>query len=116
MMHHVMIQEATLPQLRKYKTRSEQQAAYRLRVKRSLEELVSLKNLPSLPAVPTIPGTHRWRAMLASAQLMLETVAQEMIDYYEDRSQQWQESEKGDDFLMKHENLQECISQLQNID
>ncbi len=105
-----------MPQPRKYKTRSEQQAAYRLRVKRSQLELLSSKALPPLPALPVIPGTIRWKAMNKQVDLLLSMAADEMLNYYEDRSEQWQESEKAEEFLAKQERLREIIDLLQDID
>jgi hypothetical protein len=111
-----MVQEATMPQPRKYETRSQQQAAYRKRQALSQQELLSQKGLPPLPAIPTIPGTARWSAMIAQAQTLLSTAAQEMQTYHEARSESWQESTRADDLLAKLERLQESVSQLDDLD
>ena len=39
-----------------------------------------------------------------------------MLDYYNERSEQWQLSEKDEEFLAKQERLQETIDLLQDID
>ena len=40
-------------------------------------------------------------------------ICDEMQDYYEDRSETWQESEKGEDFTEKMEEIQELRDQLE---
>jgi len=86
-----------MPQPRKYATRAEQQAAYRHRRALSEKELLARKGLPPLPAIPTMPGAARWNAMIVQAHLLLSEAIVEMNGYREDRSEQWQESERGDE-------------------
>ena len=105
-----------MPQLRQYESRAAQQAAYRKRQVLSQQELLKQKGLPMLPAIPTLPGNVRWRAMIEQAQALLSAATEEMQTYHDDRSEQWQESDRGAQFLDKLESLQETISQLQDID
>jgi hypothetical protein len=53
------------------------------------------RGLPPLPAIPTIPGTMRWSALFRHVEQMLCTVVAEMTDYFDDRSENWQESDRG---------------------
>ena len=105
-----------MPQPRKYGTRAEQQAAYRKRRITSDRELLARKGLPPLPAIPTIPGNARWSAMIEQAHTLLSTAIDEMQNYHDDRSEQWQDSDKAEDLLSKVEQLQETMSQLQGIE
>jgi hypothetical protein len=114
--HHVMVQEKLLPQPRKYDTRAEQQAAYRKRQAVSHQELLAQKGLPPLPAIPTIPGHARWKAMIDQAHTLLSEAAIEMQSYYDERSEQWQDSKRAEELLAKVEHLQETVAQLQGIE
>lgn len=105
-----------MPQVRKYRSRAEQQAAYRKRRTRSEEALLSLKGLPALPAIPSMPGNARWRAMTEQAHLLLVQAGEEMQAYHDERSEQWQESEKAEALLVHLESLQESIAQLPDFD
>jgi hypothetical protein len=105
-----------MPQPRKYATRAEQQAAYRQRRALAERELLREKGLPALPAIPTLPGHARWRAMLSQAQYLLRQAAAEMQDYYDARSEAWQESVQAEAFLEKVERLEEIVTQLQECE
>ena len=105
-----------MPQPRKYQTRAEQQAAYRKRRATSDRELLAQKGLPPLPAIPTMPGNARWRAMIDQAHTLLAEAVVEMQIYHDDRSEQWQDSDKAENLLAKAEQLQEAITQLQGVE
>ena len=105
-----------MPQPRKYATRAEQQAAYRKRRVISDRERLAQKGLPPLPALPTMPGNARWSAMIAQALLLLSEAIDEMQNYHDERSEEWQDSTKAEDLLAKVEQLQETMAQLQGIE
>ena len=88
-------------------TRAEIQAAYRQRQKQAMQEQLKQKGLPAAPLIPTIPAAPRWTALLAAARANIETARDEMQAYFDDRSEVWQESERG-------EAMQERIEQLEN--
>ncbi len=102
-----------MPQPRKYETRAEQQAAYRKRRAHSDRELLAQKGLPSLPSIPTLPGNARWKAMIEQAHLLISEAVVEMQSYHDDRSEQWQESDKAEALLARLEHLEEALSELQ---
>jgi hypothetical protein len=110
-----MFQEAAMPQPRKYACRAAQQAAYRKRQAGEQRRLLASKGLPLLPAIPTIPGHARWNAMLLHAQTLLTDAADEMQEYHDDRSEQWQESEKAETILERIELFQEAADQIQQM-
>ena len=104
-----------MPQLRKYATRAEQQAAYRHRRAASEKELLARKGLPPLPAIPTMPGSARWKAMIAQAHLLLSEVIVEMNSYRDDRSEQWQESERGDEHQERIDSVEAVVDALDGL-
>ncbi|HOC32284.1 MAG TPA: hypothetical protein PKK84_08595 [Armatimonadota bacterium] len=96
-----------MPTPRKYENAAARNAAYRKRQAEAqrLEQL--RKGLPPLPAIPTMPGNCRWEKMLAEAGILLRTVLDEREDYHDDRSDEWQESERGEDFAERTDALRE---------
>ncbi len=104
-----------MPQPRKYASRAAQQAAYRKRQARERDVLLASKGLPRLPARSTIPGHARWNAMLVYAQTLLTDAADEMQEYHDDRSEQWQESDKAEAILERIELFQEAAEQIQQL-
>jgi hypothetical protein len=87
-----------MPQRKLYASHARRQAAYRQRCQEAQQRQLQEKGLPALPVIPTVPGTQRWRLAIAKATELLTMVAQEMEDYFNDRSEEWQESERGDNF------------------
>jgi len=73
------------------------------------------KGLPPLPAIPTMPGNARWSAMIEQARTLLSEAVVEMQNYHDDRSEQWQDSDKAEDLLAKLEHLQETMAHLQEV-
>lgn len=90
-----------MPQPRKYESRAQQQAAYRRRSAMALRTHDQAKGLPAQPPIPTMPGTARWRAAARMAYSLLDTICDEMQAYADDRSEQWQESDRADEFTQR---------------
>jgi hypothetical protein len=96
-----------MPQPRKYADRAQQQAAYRRRCAAALLAHNQVKGLPALPAIPAMPGTARWRAAARMAHDLLTTICDEMNAYADDRTEQWQQSERADEFTERLAAVQE---------
>jgi hypothetical protein len=45
--------------------------------------------------IPTTPGERRWKALTQQARAALQTTLDEMQDYFDQRSENWQEGDKG---------------------
>jgi hypothetical protein len=71
--------------------------------------------MPRLPAIATLPGSVRWLARLGQSEALLETAAAEMQEYYEDRTEAWQESERGAAFLERAEAVQEAANGIADL-
>ena len=104
-----------MPQPRQYENRAAQQAAYRKRQTAAHSQLLAQKGLPPMPKVPSIPGTARWNAMITQAEQLLSTIADEMQEYYDDRSEVWQEGERALDFVARIEQIVETVDLLQSV-
>jgi hypothetical protein len=91
------------------------QARFRARQQQTRRGEQASKGLPALPAIPTVPGHARWRAALAAAQALVEQVNEEMQDYFEARSETWQDGEAGVLFAERQEAIAEVLSQLEEL-
>lgn len=70
------------------------------------------KGLPPAPAIATMPSRARWDGLVQRALVMLETCRNEMEAYQEERSEAWQESERGEEFQERVDALQELCEQV----
>jgi hypothetical protein len=98
-----------MPQPRIYASGAERQVAYRRRQRAvALHPQTNTSGLVALPRPTHMPGTVRWRQAVAQAHGLLETVEQEMEDYFGDRTQEWQEGERGERFQERMDALCEA--------
>ena len=86
-----------MPQQRKYNTNATRQEAYRARREQNRQVALAAKGLPPLPSIATIPGWTRWNASFTAAHARVANSLSEMQDYFDDRSESWQEGERGED-------------------
>ena len=91
------------------------QQRFRQRQKQARRREQEAKGLPALPAIPSIPGTARWRAALQSAQALVQTIVDEMSEYYDERSESWLESEAAELFQERQQEVEEALSHLESV-
>ena len=84
-----------MPQPRKHENPARRQAAYRARLETARRLQLRERGLPALPTISTMPGRIRWNAMFRHAEHLLCNAQAEMADYFDDRSETWQESDRG---------------------
>ena len=70
---------------------------------------------PPLPALPAVPGAARWNAALQKASHLLSMVCSEMADYADARSERWQQSERGEAFAARLDELTPLSEQLETL-
>jgi hypothetical protein len=85
-----------MPQPKKHASAAARQAAYRSRRDQDRLAQLSVKGLPALPAIPAMPGWSRWKASFVAAQALLTVTLSEMQEYFDERSEIWQESDRGE--------------------
>ncbi len=73
------------------------------------------KGLPALPAIATLPGSARWAAAISQANCLLTAVVDEMQDYFDARSEEWQEGERGETHQQRIEAVQEIVEALETV-
>jgi hypothetical protein len=86
-----------MPQPRKHNTNAARQEAYRARCEQARQIALQAKGLPSLPTIATIPGWARWNASFTVAHALIADSLGQMQGYFDDRSESWQESERGEE-------------------
>jgi hypothetical protein len=74
------------------------------------------RGLPPLPTIPTIPGAVRWRAAIQSASAILRAVVEEMENYYDDRTERWQESGRGESLQDNLQALSDVLDGLEQME
>ena len=86
-----------MPQPRKHASPAERQAAFRARSEQARQAELATKGLPAHPVIASIPGWPRWNATFRMAHDLIEGALSEMQEYFDDRSDTWQVSERGED-------------------
>lgn len=104
-----------MPTPRQHSSPAEKQKAYRARTAAARLAELAAKGMPAAPAVPTIPGEARWKALNESACAALETIQGEMQGYFDDRSEAWQEGEKGEAFQERLDRLDDLLNEWEDI-
>ena len=95
-----------MPTPKKYASAAEKQAAYRQR----------LATQPHPKPVSSIPGYRRWNVMKSQSLSAMETMIDEMESYYDQRSESWQNSERGEAFAEVIESMSDIAASLRDID
>lgn len=104
-----------MPQKRKYENDGARQAAYRRRqAETRLQELADPR-LPSLPAIDSLPATVRWNAVIRRCTDLLTLIRDESASYHDDRSESWQEGDRGQAHAERVEALTEIVDGLELI-
>jgi hypothetical protein len=104
-----------MPQPRIHSTSADRQRAYRQRQAAARDAERSQKGLPAVPAIPSLPGERRWTASITQARALIEQTRDEMQNYHDDRSEEWQESEKAERLIERIEALDALLDDLDTI-
>ena len=105
-----------MPTPRKHANHAQRQRAYIERQKAAQLAASAAKNTPARAAIPTMPSTARWRALAKQAQTILNALHSEMEDYRDERSEEWQESQKAGAFQEVIERVAEALETALNIE
>ena len=87
-----------MPTPKQYDSPAARQKAFRERKAQAIKEQLAAKQFPAAAPIPTMPSMARWKALHSNAQAALQAMHDEMQAYYDERSEQWQESDKGQHF------------------
>lgn len=104
-----------MPQQRKYNTNAARQEAYRARREQSRQIALAAKGLPALPAIATIPGWPRWNASFTAAHALIADSLSEMQDYFDERSENWQESQRAEEHQERIASVEAALDALAEL-
>lgn len=104
-----------MPTPQKYANNADRQRAYRQRLAQAREQERAAKGMPAAPPIATMPGTTRWNALFETARATLQLARDEMEEYYNDRSETWQESERAQGMQEKIDALDGIIEEIQEV-
>ena len=104
-----------MPQPRLHADHAARQRAYRARQAQARRAEQQERGLPPAPALPTLPSRARWQALMTRAQLALETARDEMQAYADERSDAWQQSERGAALAAQIEQLSMVLDDLEAL-
>lgn len=102
-----------MPTPRQYTSNAERQRAYRERLEARKRAILE-GQLPKAPALSNIPPVKRWNGMRERASGLLTELREEMQTYVDDRSEEWQESERASAFQEKIDLLDSILGDLEN--
>ena len=104
-----------MPRPREHATPAARQAAYRLRCKQGRQATRMVQIVPSHPAIPAVPGRPRWDALATTAHELIASRLHEMQEYYDDRSERWQESERGEQYQEQIDSTEAVLEALGDL-
>lgn len=105
----------TMPRPKLFNSDAERQAAYRQRTKERTSAS-ALAALPSAPGVANMAAKRRWQTLLGDARSALALLQEEMTAYYDDRSETWQSSERGENHQNDLNTIEEALSLLSDFE
>ena len=104
-----------MPQPREHASAAARQAAYRKRCEAARKRVLASKGLPQLPAISTMPGWPRWTGSLSTARELIERTVEEMQEYFDERSEEWQEGEKAPVFQERIDEVQAMLDAMSEL-
>lgn len=104
-----------MPQPKRYTSNAARQAAFRARREQARLGELAAKGLPPLPMISSLPGWARWNASFKAAHEMIADSLGEMQDYYDARSDSWQESYRGEAHQEKIASVETAVDALSDL-
>jgi hypothetical protein len=104
-----------MSQPKQHASAAARQAAFRARREQVRQAELAAKGLPSLPVISSMPGWARWNASFKAAQALIAESLGEMQDYFEERSESWQESQRGEEHQEKIASVEVAYDALSDL-
>jgi hypothetical protein len=73
------------------------------------------KGLPPMPKITAMPGSARWKATIEAAEALLSQAAEEMDDYWNERSETWQEGYVAEEHRQRKKRLTKMAETLSDM-
>ena len=94
---------------------AERQKAFRERMKQRLAGMPAAPPLPEKPKI-SVPANKRWAALRDRMQADGETLRDEMQEYYDERSETWQEDDRGAEFQERIDAVERVLDALAELE
>jgi|SRR5580658_8372370 hypothetical protein len=104
-----------MPQPKLHASAAARQSSYRNRQEDARKSVLAAKGLPPLPSISTLPGWPRWKASVDAARALLQQALDEMNDYFNDRSESWQEGDRGDEHQQRIASMEAVIDAIAEL-
>ena len=104
-----------MPRPSKYPDAAAKQAAYRARQQDRLNALLK-GEAPPPPAIGNMPAEARWTQQRQQAAQLLTQVRDEMQGYFDERSDQWRDNERGQVMQERITALDDLITELEGLE
>ena len=62
-----------------------------------------------------MPGWPRWNASLNTARELVDRTVEEMQEYFDERSEEWQEGEKAAEFHESFDSVEEMLDAMSEL-
>ncbi len=107
---------STMPRIKQYDSHAERQSAYRARQAEQRAAERGGKLLPPPARINSMPSNTRWGALIEHAKTQLETSRDEMQEYFDSRSEHWQETERAESLQEKIEKIVEILNIIDELE
>lgn len=101
-----------MPTPKVYESTAERMRAYRLRKKQAAGSELDVAGVGASASLGTAARYAHWNALIKSAQAALQTAHDQMEAYFADRSDRWQESDRGEQFQERIDSLENLLEDL----
>jgi len=88
------------------------QKAWRTRQAERMQELSQTRIIPAASAIETLPSRARWSSLLTNGANALTAARDSMQEYYDARSEVWQEGDNAERMQETIDTLEELINQI----
>ncbi len=103
-----------MPTPRVYSSTAEKSRAQRERDRERRAAEQEAKGLPPVAPIPTMQSRPRWTAQVAAAVAFLEAARDEQQEYYDERSESWQEGDAGIELAARIEAIENALAELES--
>jgi hypothetical protein len=99
-----------MPTPKQHEDHAARQRAYRQRL-----AAASSEQNPAAPKIPATAGKRRWAAQIDAARQLLESARDGMQEYYDDRSEAWQDGERAEEMQTTIDALEAVLEQFEEL-
>jgi len=104
-----------MAQTKVYADPAARQAAFRKRQAARMQELSQTRIIPAASVIESLPSRQRWSSLIQSSANALTAARDEMQQYFDSRSEVWQEGDNAERMQENLDALDELINQIEAV-